>query len=171
MAASPESLWYKDAIIYQLHVRTFCDSNGDGIGDFPGLMQKLDYLQELGVNVIWLLPFFPSPLRDDGYDISTIAVHPSYGLPKTSCIPRTYEEGCGSSLSWFSTTLLTSTPGSRNRAALARIRSAIGTSGATPMTIIKVSELFSSTQKGQIGRGIRSRSPIIGIDSSVISLT
>ena len=81
MAASPETLWYKDAIIYQLHVRTFCDSNGDGIGDFPGLMQKLDYLQELGVNAIWLLPFFPSPLRDDGYDISDYtAVHPSYGL-------------------------------------------------------------------------------------------
>ena len=81
MAASPETLWYKDAIIYQLHVRTFCDSNGDGIGDFPGLMQKLDYLQELGVNAIWLLPFFPSPLRDDGYDISDYtAVHPTYGL-------------------------------------------------------------------------------------------
>ena len=81
MAASPETLWYKDAVIYQLHVRTFCDSNGDGIGDFPGLMQKLDYLQELGVNAIWLLPFFPSPLRDDGYDISDYtAVHPSYGL-------------------------------------------------------------------------------------------
>jgi maltose alpha-D-glucosyltransferase/alpha-amylase len=81
VAASPETLWYKDAIIYQLHVRTFCDSNGDGIGDFPGLMQKLDYLQELGVNAIWLLPFFPSPLRDDGYDISDYtAVHPSYGV-------------------------------------------------------------------------------------------
>jgi len=81
VAGSPEILWYKDAIIYQLHVRTFCDSNGDGIGDFPGLMQKLDYLQELGVNAIWLLPFFPSPLRDDGYDISDYtAVHPSYGV-------------------------------------------------------------------------------------------
>ncbi len=80
MAGSPETLWYKDAIIYQLHVRTFCDSNGDGIGDFPGLMQKLDYLQELGINAIWLLPFFPSPLRDDGYDISDYtAVHPAYG--------------------------------------------------------------------------------------------
>jgi len=80
LAGSPETLWYKDAIIYQLHVRTFCDSNGDGIGDFPGLMQKLDYLQELGVNAIWLLPFFPSPLRDDGYDISDYAaVHPAYG--------------------------------------------------------------------------------------------
>jgi maltose alpha-D-glucosyltransferase/alpha-amylase len=80
LAGSSETLWYKDAVIYQLHVRTFCDSNGDGIGDFPGLMQKLDYLQELGVNAIWLLPFFPSPLRDDGYDISDYtAVHPSYG--------------------------------------------------------------------------------------------
>jgi maltose alpha-D-glucosyltransferase/alpha-amylase len=80
VAGPPETLWYKDAIIYQLHVRTFCDSNGDGIGDFPGLMQKLDYLQELGVNAIWLLPFFPSPLRDDGYDISDYtAVHPAYG--------------------------------------------------------------------------------------------
>ena len=80
VAASPDTLWYKDAIIYQLHVRTFCDSNGDGIGDFPGLIQKLDYLQELGVNAIWLLPFFPSPLRDDGYDISDYtAVHPNYG--------------------------------------------------------------------------------------------
>jgi maltose alpha-D-glucosyltransferase/alpha-amylase len=80
VAASPDTLWYKDAVIYQLHVRTYCDSNGDGIGDFPGLIQKLDYLQELGVNAIWLLPFFPSPLRDDGYDISDYtAVHPSYG--------------------------------------------------------------------------------------------
>ena len=73
-------LWYKDAIIYQVHVRTFHDSNGDGIGDFPGLEQRLDYLRELGVSAIWLMPFFPSPLRDDGYDISDYqTVHPSYG--------------------------------------------------------------------------------------------
>jgi maltose alpha-D-glucosyltransferase / alpha-amylase len=73
-------LWYKDAIIYQLHVRTFCDSNGDGIGDFCGLMQRLDYLQELEVNAIWLMPFFPSPLRDDGYDIADyMSIHPNYG--------------------------------------------------------------------------------------------
>jgi maltose alpha-D-glucosyltransferase / alpha-amylase len=75
-----ENLWYKDAIIYQLHVRTFCDSNADGIGDFRGLTGKLDYLQELGINAIWLLPFYPSPLRDDGYDIADYtSVHPSYG--------------------------------------------------------------------------------------------
>jgi maltose alpha-D-glucosyltransferase/alpha-amylase len=77
-AADP--LWYKDAIIYELHVRAFKDSNGDGIGDFPGLLQKLDYLQDLGVTCLWLLPFFPSPLKDDGYDISDyLGVHPMYG--------------------------------------------------------------------------------------------
>jgi maltose alpha-D-glucosyltransferase / alpha-amylase len=73
-------LWYKDAIIYQVHVRTFYDSNGDGIGDFQGLEQKLDYLQDLGVSAIWLMPFFPSPLRDDGYDIADYySVHSNYG--------------------------------------------------------------------------------------------
>ncbi|MBZ5607598.1 MAG: maltose alpha-D-glucosyltransferase [Acidobacteriia bacterium] len=75
-----DPLWYKDAVIYELHVKAFFDSNNDGIGDFPGLIQKLDYLQELGVTCLWLLPFFPSPLRDDGYDISDyLSIHPSYG--------------------------------------------------------------------------------------------
>jgi maltose alpha-D-glucosyltransferase / alpha-amylase len=73
-------LWYKDAIIYQLHVRSFYDSNGDGIGDFRGLIQKLDYIQSLGVNTLWLLPFYPSPLKDGGYDIADFTgIHPSYG--------------------------------------------------------------------------------------------
>ncbi|MDJ0498614.1 MAG: alpha-amylase family glycosyl hydrolase, partial [Acidimicrobiia bacterium] len=72
--------WYQDAIIYEVHVRAFADSNGDGIGDFPGLTSRLDYLQQLGVTAIWLLPFYPSPLRDDGYDIADyFDVHPSYG--------------------------------------------------------------------------------------------
>jgi maltose alpha-D-glucosyltransferase/alpha-amylase len=80
LALQHDLLWYKDAIIYQVHVRTFYDSNGDGIGEFRGLAQKLDYLQELGVNAIWLMPFFPSPLRDDGYDIADYrSVHSSYG--------------------------------------------------------------------------------------------
>jgi len=74
------SLWYKDAVIYQVHVRAFLDSNNDGIGDFPGLTQKLEYLQGLGINTLWLLPFYPSPLRDDGYDIADYEnIHPSYG--------------------------------------------------------------------------------------------
>ena len=75
-----DPLWYKDAIIYETHVKAFFDSNNDGIGDFRGLMQKLDYLQDLGVTCLWLLPFFQSPMRDDGYDISDYrTVHPSYG--------------------------------------------------------------------------------------------
>ncbi len=79
-AADDDPLWYKDAVIYQAHVKSFFDANNDGIGDFPGLTQKLDYLQSLGITCLWLLPFFPSPLRDDGYDISDYRnVHPSYG--------------------------------------------------------------------------------------------
>lgn len=75
-----DPLWYKDAIIYQVHVKSFFDSNGDGIGDFPGLIAKLDYIAELGVNTLWLLPFYPSPRRDDGYDIAAYkAVHSDYG--------------------------------------------------------------------------------------------
>ena len=75
-----DPLWYKDAIIYQLHVKAFYDSNDDGTGDFRGLTQKLDYIQDLGVNTIWLLPFYPSPMRDDGYDVSDYRnVHPAYG--------------------------------------------------------------------------------------------
>jgi maltose alpha-D-glucosyltransferase / alpha-amylase len=78
--SATDPLWYQDAIIYELHVRCFHDANGDGVGDFRGLIQKLDYLQDLGVTCLWLLPFFPSPLRDDGYDIADYSgVHPSYG--------------------------------------------------------------------------------------------
>ncbi|HEV7344241.1 MAG TPA: maltose alpha-D-glucosyltransferase [Devosia sp.] len=75
--------WYRDAIIYQLHVKAFQDANGDGIGDFAGLMRRLDHVQELGVTAIWLLPFYPSPLRDDGYDIADYrSINPSYGTMK-----------------------------------------------------------------------------------------
>jgi maltose alpha-D-glucosyltransferase/alpha-amylase len=78
--SASDPLWYKDAVIYELHVRAFADSNKDGIGDFAGLIGKLDYLQGLGVTCLWLLPFYPSPLRDDGYDISDYTnVHPNYG--------------------------------------------------------------------------------------------
>jgi len=77
---SDDPQWYKDAVVYEVHVRAFQDSNGDGIGDFPGLTSRLDYLQELGVTALWLLPFYPSPLRDDGYDTADyLSVHPDYG--------------------------------------------------------------------------------------------
>jgi maltose alpha-D-glucosyltransferase/alpha-amylase len=75
-----DGLWYKDAVFYELHVKAYSDANGDGIGDFPGLVSRLDYLQGLGVSCLWLLPMYPSPFRDDGYDISDYcAVHASYG--------------------------------------------------------------------------------------------
>jgi maltose alpha-D-glucosyltransferase/alpha-amylase len=75
-----DPLWYKDAVIYQLHVKSFCDSNADGVGDFNGLTSKLDYLQALGVDCLWLLPMYPSPFRDDGYDIADYrSIHPAYG--------------------------------------------------------------------------------------------
>ena len=69
-APAGDAYWYKDAVVYQLHIKTFFDANDDGIGDFKGLAAKLDYVQELGVNTIWLLPFYPSPQKDDGYDVS-----------------------------------------------------------------------------------------------------
>jgi maltose alpha-D-glucosyltransferase / alpha-amylase len=80
LAGEPDPLWFKDAIIYEAHVRAFRDSDGNGIGDFPGLTERLDYLAELGVTAIWILPFYPSPGRDDGYDIADFAgVNPDYG--------------------------------------------------------------------------------------------
>ena len=79
-ASDTDPLWYKDAIIYQAHVKSFFDSNNDGVGDLRGLTQKLDYLQALGITCLWILPFFPSPLKDDGYDIADYRnIHPSYG--------------------------------------------------------------------------------------------
>ncbi len=75
-----DPLWYKDAVVYQVHLKSFFDSNNDGVGDFAGLIEKLDYIADLGVNTIWLLPFYPSPRRDDGYDIAEYrGVHPDYG--------------------------------------------------------------------------------------------
>src|SRR5215831_20190901 len=77
---APDPLWFKTAVLYELHVRAFADANGDGIGDFAGLTTRLDYLQDLGVTALWLLPFYPSPLRDGGYDIADYRdVHPAYG--------------------------------------------------------------------------------------------
>ena len=80
MSLTNDPLWYKNAIFYEAHIRSFADSNADGKGDLPGLTSKLDYLQDLGVDCIWLLPMFPSPLKDDGYDIADYYnIHPDYG--------------------------------------------------------------------------------------------
>jgi maltose alpha-D-glucosyltransferase / alpha-amylase len=91
-----EPLWYKDAVIYQLHVRAFADSNGDGIGDFNGLTAKLGYLQDLGVTALWLLPFYPSPLKDDGYDIANYTnVNPAYGTLRDFKVFLREAHACG----------------------------------------------------------------------------
>jgi maltose alpha-D-glucosyltransferase/alpha-amylase len=80
MSAPRDPHWYRDAVIYQLHIKSFFDANNDGVGDFSGLLEKLDYIAELGVDTLWLLPFYPSPRRDDGYDIADYrGVHPDYG--------------------------------------------------------------------------------------------
>jgi maltose alpha-D-glucosyltransferase/alpha-amylase len=84
--SSDDPLWYRDAVIYQLNVKAFFDTNADGMGDFKGVTAKLDYVKDLGVNTIWLMPFYPSPLRDDGYDISEYEdVHPQYGTLADFC--------------------------------------------------------------------------------------
>ena len=91
-----DPLWYKDAVIYQVHVKSFYDSNNDGIGDFKGLLQKLDYIADLGVTCIWLLPFYPSPRRDDGYDIAAYEdVSPDYGTMEdaTAFIAAAHDRG------------------------------------------------------------------------------
>src|SRR6188768_3819915 len=75
-----EAHWYQDAVIYELRVRSFFDSNDDGVGDLAGLTRKLDYLKDLGVSALWLLPLYPSPLKDDGYDIADyFGIHPAVG--------------------------------------------------------------------------------------------
>src|SRR5947199_8488478 len=97
---SVDPLWYKDAIIYELHVKTFCDSDGDGMGDFRGLIEKLDYFQELGITAVWLLPFYPSPLRDDGYDIADyFDVNPNFGTLDDFRAFRSEERRVGKELS------------------------------------------------------------------------
>ena len=78
-----DPLWYKHAVIYEIYIKGFYDKNDDGIGDFGGLIAKLDYLESLGINAVWLLPFYPSPMKDDGYDISDyFGINPSYGTLK-----------------------------------------------------------------------------------------
>ncbi len=115
-----DALWYKDAVIYEVHVRAFFDSNDDGIGDFGGLIRKLDYIQELGVNTIWLLPFYPSPGKDDGYDIADYRnIHPSYGTREDfkAFVDEAHSaRACASSPSWSSITPPTSIRGSALRA-------------------------------------------------------
>ena len=172
-----DPLWYKDAVIYEVHVRAFSDSNGDGIGDFRGLTQKLDYLQDLGVTAIWLLPFYPSPLRDDGYDIADYTErqpdvrHAARRQARSSA--RRTGAGCGSSPSWSSTTRRTSIRGSSGRGArqAGQRRSATSTSGATRPTSTRTRGSSSRTSRRRTGPGIRSPRPTTGTASTRTSPT
>ena len=165
-----DGLWYKDAIIYQLHVKAFSDSNGDGIGDFAGLTERLDYLQDLGVTTLWLLPFYPSPGRDDGYDISDYGdINPDFGTMRTSAAScrRRSAAVCASSPSSSSITPRTSIPGSSARSAARQARArATGTSGATPTRNTPARASSSPTPRNRTGPGTRRRRPITGTASS-----
>jgi Alpha amylase, catalytic domain len=163
-AIAAERLWYKDAIIYQLHVKSFFDSNDDGVGDFPGLTSKLDYIAELGVNTIWLLPFYPSPLRDDGYDVSDYRnVHPDYGT--LADFRHFVRQAHARGIRVITDFVVNHTSDQHPWFQRARRRCAISMCG--PITIKNTLGRASSlsTRNAPIGRGIRLLRPITGIVS------
>ncbi len=174
--SAPDPLWFKDAIIYELHVRAFFDSNNDGIGDFQGLTQRLDYLQDLGVTCLWLLPFFPSPLKDDGYDISDyLNVHPDYGtLDDFQGLSRggaraqhASDDRVGNQSHLRSASVVSTRP--------------VGAPGFGRTRFLCLERdtkrnmptrgLFSPTQKSQTGPGTQLRKPTIGTVSFLINPT
>ena len=172
----PDSLWYKDAILYEVHVRAFYDSDDDGMGDFAGLTEKLDYLHDLGVTAIWLLPFYPSPWRDDGYDISDYTdVHPRIRDP--AGFPDFPAGGaraavCGHHRAGaephFRSAPLVSALAPRGAGLAA---GAISTSGATRPTSIARRASSSRISNPPTGPGIRWPRPITGTASTPTSRT
>ena len=172
-AADP--LWYKDAIIYELHVKAFMDGNNDGIGDFQGLLTKLDYLQDLGVTCIWLLPFFPSPLRDDGYDIADyLSVHPNYGTMEDfrEFLVQAHNRGLQVMIELVSITPPTNIPGSSGLALPQKTRlSATSTCGVIPIKNIPARASFLRIPRNPIGPGILMPNSTTGIVSFRINRT
>ena len=170
-----DELWYKDAIIYQLHVKAFADSNNDGIGDFAGLTEKLGYLQELGVTTLWLLPFYPSPGRDDGYDIADYGdINPDFGTMKDfkRFIQEAKKRGLRVITELVSTTPRTSTTGSSAPAAATRIPArATGMSGAIPTRNTRARGSSSPTPRSRTGPGIPKPASSTGTASSRTSRT
>ena len=161
-----DQLWYKDAIIYQLHVKSFFDSNNDGVGDFPGLISKLDYIADLGVNTIWLLPFYPSP----GWTTATISASTVTFTPITGRLvtfgflsARLMRAAFASSPNWSSITRRISIPGFSERATLSPARRG-GTfmSGRTMTKNMPARASSLSTASGRIGVGIQWRELITG---------
>ena len=173
--AAADPLWYRDAVIYQLHVKTFCDSDGDGVGDFKGLTSKLDYLQRLGVDCLWLLPTFPSPFRDDGYDIADYyGIHPAYGTLDDfrAFVAAAHDRGLQGHHRTGHQPHLRQAPVVPGGAQLDRqpaTRLVRLERHAT--TAIVTSGSSSSTPSRPIGPGIRCRRPTTGTASSVTSPT
>ena len=169
----PNPTWYKDAIVYELRVRSFYDSNGDGVGDFLGAAAKLDYLQDLGVTAIWLLPFYPSPLRDDGYDIADYTdVHPDCGT--LADFDLLLEEAHQRGLRIITELVLNHTSDQhpwfrRARRAPAGSGSATSTSGMTPPSATRRRASSSRTSRRRTGPGIRWPAPTTGTASTRIS--
>jgi maltose alpha-D-glucosyltransferase/alpha-amylase len=168
-----DPLWYKDAVIYQLHVKTFHDSNGDGIGDFRGLIEKLDYLQELGTTAIWILPFYPSPLKDDGYDIADYyGVNPNYGTLQDfqAFLAAAHERGLK-----VITELVINHSSDQNPWFQKSRRAAPGSPEREMYVWSDTPDKYtrrassSKTSRRRIGRGIRSRKRTTGIASIRIS--
>jgi hypothetical protein len=166
--------WYKDAVIYELHIKAFYDSNEDGIGDFNGLMEKLDYLEDLGVTTIWLLPFYPSPLKDDGYDIADYySINSSYG--DINELQKLLEEAHRRNLKVITELVLTilpiSTSGFKEQEPLPGVqRKEITMYGVMTPRSIKMCELFSRILKAATGHGMTWHNNTIGIASFIISL-
>ena len=168
-----DTLWYRDAIIYQLHVKSFFDSDNDGVGDFQGLTQKLDYVRDLGASAIWVMPFYPSPLRDDGYDISDYrGINPSYGTMRDFRIfvREAHQRG----LRVITELVINHT--SDLHPWFKRARSAEPGSTARNFYVWSDTDqlfgdarIISSTRKNPTGPGTRSARPISGIASTAIS--
>ena len=169
--AGGDELWYKDAIIYQLHVKAFADSNNDGIGDFAGLTEKLGYLQDLGVTALWLLPFYPSPGRDDGYDIADYGdINPDFGTMKD--FKRFIQEAKKRGLRVITELVINHTSDQhdwfkRARRSQTRIRArATGMSGATPTRNTRARGSSSPIPRSRTGPGTRKPASSTGTASS-----
>lgn len=166
--------WFKTAVFYEVLVRAFFDSSGDGTGDLQGLTSKLDYLSWLGVDCLWLPPFYDSPLRDGGYDIRDFrAVLPEFGTVEdfVQLFDQAHRRGIRVITDLVMNTPPTHTHGSRSRAPTPRARTATSTCGRTGTKGTRTRASSSSTPRRPIGRGIRCASSTTGIVSSPISRT
>ena len=166
--------WWQTTSVYQIYPRSFADTTGDGFGDIPGITRHLDYLRRLGAGAIWLTPVYPSPMVDNGYDISDYtAIDPLYGtMEDFDRLGRRRRRGTSAS-SWIScsTTALTRTRGSRNRRKAARIRKLTGISGGTRSPTAASRPTGAAFSGTALGRGARNAANIICTPSRPSSRT